>query len=498
MGLKLATLLLGLATPVLGLTASSDAPVTFTKDVAPILYQNCVTCHRAGEVAPFSLKTYDEARKHARQMARVTEEKVMPPWKADAGAEVFKDARLLTAAQIQTIRQWVDQGEPEGNPAELPALPKFSDGWRLGEPDVVLDIGEDYAVPADGPDVYRCFVFPTHYAEDRYVAAMEVRAGNRAIVHHAIGYVDTSGTARRRAGQDGHPGYTAFGGVGFAPVATLDGWGPGVQPNVLPDGIGMSLPKGADVVVQLHYHPDGKPERDRTRVGLHFCKKPVDKRMNMGVVINPNVRIPPGEAHHEEHATLTIPQDITLVRIAPHMHLIGKDMTVTATFPDGSHKLLVRVPDWDFRWQSVFTFKQPVALPKGSKVDVVGHYDNTAANGMNPSTPPKLVTWGEATTDEMCIAALFYTVDAEHLTKGVAIDAFAPSPESRQPGLSQRDIMAMKTFDKNGDGKLDKAERAEAMKFIEQMRGGHMTPQERAGTERYLDRIGGKLEDEKK
>jgi mono/diheme cytochrome c family protein len=488
-----------------------ERPVTFTRDVAPILFANCATCHRPGEVAPFSLLTYSEAKRHARQLTRVTGDRVMPPWKADAGTEVFRDARRLSDAQIATIRRWVEQGAAEGDAADLPAAPKFTDGWQLGTPDVVLEPDEDFHVPPEGGDVYRCFVFPTHYDDDRYVAAMEVRAGNRAVVHHAMGYVDTSGAARRLDAADPGPGYTAFGGVGFLPAGTLDGWGPGVAPHRLPDGVGMALPRGADVVVQLHYHPDGKPETDRTRIGLYFCRTPVDKRLNMAVALNPGVRIPPGAVGHEERATLTIPQDITLIRIAPHMHLIGKDIAVTATFPDGASRLLVRVPDWDFRWQSVFTFNTPVSLPRGSRLEVVAHYDNSADNPANPSRPPKLVRWGEATTDEMCIAALFYTVDAEHLTQGAAARAFAAPPgaggdaaamASPMPGPlgllgatdpATRERLALRLFDKNGDGKLDAEERAEAMKFIERFRGG-LTDEQRAGAERFLERIGGSSE----
>jgi hypothetical protein len=309
-----------------------------------------------------------------------------------------------------------------------------------------------------------------------------------------MGYIDTTGTARRLDAADPGPGYTAFGGVGFAAAGTLDGWGPGVAPHCLPDGVGMALPKGADIVVQLHYHPTGKPESDRTRIGLHFCKTPVDKRLNMAVALNLNLRIPAGEAKHEERASLAIPQDITLLRIAPHMHLLGTEMTVTAVLPDGTSRKLVRVPDWDFRWQSIFTFVEPVRLPKGSRVEVVGRFDNSASNPANPARPPKAVKWGEGTNDEMCVAALFYTVDAEHLTGGVAVDAFAPPPGSngRPPRqLDVRERLALGAFDKNGDGKLDPSEREAALKFIATHQGHELSPQERKGAEQFLDKIGG-------
>jgi hypothetical protein len=329
-----------------------------------------------------------------------------------------------------------------------------------------------------------------------------------------MGYVDVTGTARKLEQADPGPGYSAFGGVGFAPLCTLDGWGPGIFPRLLPEGVGMFVPRGADIVVQLHYHPTGKPESDRTRIGLYFCDKPVDKQLHMAVALNFDLRIPPNESRHEERASLTVPADITLLRIAPHMHLLGHDISVTAALPDGSRRVLVTVPEWDFRWQGIFSFKEPVKLPKGSRVDVLAHYDNTAENPANPSRPPRKVTWGEGTNDEMCVAALFYTVDAEHLTRGVAGNPISPVPGSggghvpaARPGPPPmllgggnmspeiRERIAMKMFDRNGDGKLDADERAAAMKFIEQFNGGHLSPQQRAGAERFLDRIGGRLED---
>ena len=447
----------------------------------------------------------------------MTGNKVMPPWKAAQGADVFHDARALSAGEIDVLRRWVERGTNEGNPADLPPPPKFVEGWQLGEPDAVVDPGEDFHVPADGPDVYRCFVFPTNFGGDRYLAAMEVRPGNRRIVHHAMGYVDVTGMARKLDEADPGPGYTAFGGVGFAPAGTLDGWGPGIIPRRLPEGVGMMLPKGSDIVVQLHYHPDGKAETDRTRIGLYFCdtkKAPVDKRLHMAVALNFGVRVPPGESNHEERASLTVPADITVLRLAPHMHLLGRDITVTATFPDGSRRVLVGVPAWDFRWQGIFSFKEPVKLPRGSTVDVVAHYDNTTDNPDNPSRPPKVVSWGEGTDDEMCVAALFYTVDAEHLTQGLAGAPIAPVPGAGGGHIEQRGTgagnagnivgisgrlspevqarMAMKLFDKNGDGKLDAEERAAAMKFIEQFKGRSLTPEETAGAQHFLDRIGGK------
>jgi mono/diheme cytochrome c family protein len=469
--------------------------LTFNKDVAPVLFDNCVSCHRPGEVAPFSLTTYADVKRRSKQIADVTGRRYMPPWKADEGAGVFHGARQLTDRQIGMIRQWVEAGAPEGDAKDLPPLPTFTEGWQLGEPDAVFDPGEDFGIPADGPDIYRCFVLPTQFGKDRYVSAMEVRPGNRKVVHHVMGYVDTDRAARALDAAASGPGYNSFGGVGFAPAGTLEGWGPGISPARLPEGVGMLVPKDADLVVQLHYHPTGKPEKDRTRIGLYFCNGPVDKRLHMAVALNPGLEIPAGAAGHEERATLKIPADVTLVRIAPHTHLIGKDISVDAVLPDGARKKLVRVPEWDFRWQTVFTFNEPVKLPKGSRVEVVAHYDNSAANPANPSKPPRDVRWGEATTDEMCVAALFYTTDAEKLTEGKAVAAFAPPPGSGGRGAgggNSQERMAMQIFDKNSDGRLDADERKQAILFIEKVRG-KLRNADRAGAEAFLEKIGGPL-----
>ena len=310
--------------------SSSKHPISFSADVAPILYANCVSCHRPGEVAPFPLISFEQVKKHAHQIVDVTGSRRMPPWKADAGAEMFLDARRLTDAQIQTLSTWVAQGMPEGNPHDLPALPKFTPGWQLGEPDVVLAPSAEYHVDAEGDDIYRCFVLKTDYPQDRYLSGMEIRPGNRKVVHHVMGYVDARHDARRLDGTDGQPGYSAFGGIGFAPAGTLEGWGPGIQPRILPDGVGMFLPAGSAIVIQVHYHKTGKPETDLTRVGLHFARKPVDRRLNMAVALNPTLRIPPGAKHEEVRASMEVPEDISLIRIAPHMHLLGHDMSIMA------------------------------------------------------------------------------------------------------------------------------------------------------------------------
>ena len=395
-----------------------DAP-TFSKDVAPIVFENCAACHHPGEVAPFPLLSYADVKKKLKTVSRVVNNRVMPPWKADEGAEKFCDARHLSDAQIATIQKWVAGGAPEGNPADIPPVPKFQEGWQLGEPDVVFQPSEDFKLPAEGRDIYQCFVIPTICATDRWVAALEVRPGNRSVVHHVIAYLDTTGTARKKDEADPGPGYRTFGGIGFAPSGSLGGWAPGTTPRRWPDGIGTFFPKNADIVLQVHYHLSGKAETDRTKIGVYFCHGPVDKRVR---VIMPfpttKLQIPAGETNFVMRGQLPVPEDVHLVEVMPHMHLIGHDMTVTAALPDGSEKKIVRVPDWDFNWQMHYRFKEPMKIPAGSHVSLIAHYDNSENNPNNPSHPPAFVSRGEQTTNEMCIAFLYYTVDSEHLTQG--------------------------------------------------------------------------------
>ncbi|HEX3448380.1 MAG TPA: redoxin family protein [Isosphaeraceae bacterium] len=403
----------------------SAARPTYAKDVAPILQKNCQECHRPGQVGPFSLETFDQARKRASDIVAVVENRSMPPWKAAPHFGVkFKDARSLSEDEIATLVAWSEADAPEGNPADLPLTPKFPDDWQLGTPDLVVDIGADFAVPAGGDDIYRCFVVPTHLDKDQYVAAVEYRPGNRSVVHHMLAYVDISGKARERDQAEPGPGYTCFGGPGEPIHGGLGGWAPGNLPSFLPDGIGRSLPKQSDVIVQVHYHPRGKPETDRSKIGLYFSKKPVKQVMHWGFAINPGLELPPGQSNIEVKAAWEVPVDVTAHAVTPHMHLLGRDMLMSVKFPDGHVQDLIKIPDWDFNWQYTYHFEQPLDIPKGSVVYLVAHYDNSDSNPRNPHKPPVLVKWGEATTDEMCIGFIGLTKKGQDLTKPGEKDDF--------------------------------------------------------------------------
>jgi len=396
--------LLGLSIAVPSLRAADE--VTFNKHVAPILWKNCASCHRPGEVGPFSLLTYKDAAKRADFLAEITADRRMPPWKAEVNFGDFHDVRRLSDADIKTLAAWAKGGAKEGDAKDLPPLPKFPEGWQLGKPDLVLEMPEEFEIPADGRDIYRNFVLPSGVTEDRTVSAVEFRPGNRRVVHHALFFLDSSGQARKKDEAEKGPGYSTFGGIGFTPTGGLGGWAPGAAPRFLPDGIGKMMKKDSDLVLQIHYHPSGKAEKDRSTVGIYFTKKPAEKVVAALPLLKRSLKIEPGEKRHKETVSFTLPVDVEVVGITPHMHLVGKEMKVKAVLPDGKEQGLVWIKDWDFNWQDQYLYTKPVALPKGTKLELEAYYDNSKDNPRNPNDPPKVVRWGEQTTDEMCLCGL--------------------------------------------------------------------------------------------
>ena len=402
--------------------AATPGVPTYARDIAPILRAKCENCHRPGEVAPFSLQTYQQAGAWAADIKRYTQNRQMPPWKPASGYGVFKDeaAHQLTDQERTTLSRWADSGAPEGDPKQIPPPRKYTPGWQLGDPDLVLTADRDYHLAADGDDVYRNFIIKPNFMTDRYIGAVEVRPGNRAVVHHVIMFIDGLHAADKLEGKekDGEPGYTSFGGPGFLPTGMLGGWAPGNDPHFLPQGIGILVPKGAGLVLQVHYHKDGKPETDRTRVGLHFARGPIDKQLSGTMLLNWWFKIPPGDSHHEIRAEQTIQKNMHILAVTPHMHLLGREVKLWATLPDGSEKPLVWIKDWDFNWQATYFLKEPLAVPAGSKIHLLSYYDNSANNPRNPNKANlKTVTWGEQTTDEMCVAFIGGTLDDQHLAR---------------------------------------------------------------------------------
>jgi len=397
--------------------AARSAPITYAEHVAPILYKHCTPCHRPGEVAPFSLTSYDEAKKWAPMIAWATETNRMPPWKATAGYNSFHDENRLTDDQIRTLKEWSASGAPRGDAKKEPAPPTFPEGWLLGKPNVILKADKPFKLDAEGRDVYRNFVFKTDFKETKWVRAIDVRPGNRKVVHHVIAFLDEQGRALplEEKENDGQPGYTTFGGVGFAPSGSLGGWAPGLRPRLSPEGTAFELKPGTTVVLQVHYHKSGKPEEDQTELALYFADEPPQRALRLAWIANPLFRIPPGEKDHLVTARFPVPADVTAYAAMPHMHLLGKEMKAWVEKPDGSTIPLVWVKDWEFNWQFIYAFKEPLKIPRGSTIRVEARYDNSTDNPNNPNNPPKPVTWGEQTTDEMMLLIVPFTIDNERL-----------------------------------------------------------------------------------
>lgn len=416
------------------------APTTATyhKDVLPILQKHCQVCHRPGEVGPFSLMTYKQAVTWAEDIKEYTATKKMPPWKPTEAAFAFHGERKLSDAEIKTLAAWADGGTPEGNAKDAPPPVKFGDGWALGTPDLVLTPDEDFHLGASGPDTFRCYVMPTNLPEDKYIIGYEVRPGNPRVVHHTLNYWDLTGQARKleKAAEDKAsaddkdrgPGYSAAMGIGFfagksprtdvPAIGNFGGWAPGSVYRFLPEGTGYLFPKGADVVLQVHYHRDGKPEVDRTRIGLYFAKKPVE-RPYQPLVLGPKLGpadlirpiIPAGKDDAKVSGVGYVPTDCTMYSVMPHMHLLGKSVKVTMTPPGGEKVTLVGIDSWDYNWQETYWFKEPLKVKSGTKLEIEAVYDNSSKNPNNPRTPPAGVYFGEQTTNEMLFGFFGVTSD---------------------------------------------------------------------------------------
>ncbi|MGH9763061.1 MAG: hypothetical protein ACREDR_39095, partial [Blastocatellia bacterium] len=391
--------------------------VTYAKDVAPILQANCVACHRPGEVAPMSLRTYKEVRPWARSIRDKVASRVMPPWFADPHYGQFANDCRLTDDQIRTIEAWVDGGSVEGDTRDLPEPRKFLDGWNIGKPDVVFTMPAKYSVPAKGVIEYKFFAVPTNFTEDHYVQLAEIRPGNRSIVHHII--VDSvvpSKPGEFPAGEIpvSQLGALFRGGERRNGDGRLVGWAPGEAPLTLKPGQAKLLKAGSVLIFQVHYTTNGTAGEDQSSVGLIYARTPVQRRVVTAGAVARNLVIPAGDPNYEATASFEFKEDSHIESLHPHMHFRGKDFIFRLVYPDGTSKVLLSVPHWDFGWQLTYFLKEPVAAPKGSHLDCVAHYDNSANNKFNPD-PTKRVTWGEQTWDEMMIGYLDYTIDGQDL-----------------------------------------------------------------------------------
>lgn len=399
-----------------------NPPVTFTRDIAPILQANCQECHHPGGIGPFSLVAYEHAKVMAGAIRNATQQRIMPPWKAAPDYGEFANERRLTEEQIQTIGAWVEAGTPEGDPKDLPPPRQFADGWRLGTPDLVLEPDKPFWVRPTGSDFFHEFVLPLHSDEDVWVTAMEVLPGSPSVVHHVGLVVDPRGKSVALDQKSPGPGYPGDNGVGFTPAIQIDFWTPGGTPRFLPPGTAWKIPAKARLVMDIHYSPDGQRREDRTRIGLYLAKGPIDKRVRFASIGNTDFKIPAGAKRHRVHGFGKIPLDISVLSLWPHMHWLGREAKATATLPGGIAVPMVWVPDYDFHWQMVYVYKEPLKIPRNARIELDAYYDNSAENPHNPNRPPRTVSAGARTRDEMCFLFFHYTVDREHLTQGIAVE----------------------------------------------------------------------------
>jgi mono/diheme cytochrome c family protein len=385
--------------------AAENCQVTFNRDIAPILFHYCASCHRPGESGPFPLLTYKDAKSHARQIAAVTQSRFMPPWLPEPNEFKFADELRLSDAQLATVEKWVEQGAAEGAPADLPPKPDFVEGWQMGRPDLIIKVEKPYRLPASGSDQYWNFVFRTPVNQTRWLKGMELRPGDKRLVHHANVLVDRMQSARSQESSAG----SGFAGMeikieseAFDPDSHFLFWKPGTIPYSEPDGMALRLDAGTDLVLNIHLQPSGKEEGIQPSLGLYFTDRPATRfPMLLQLENDQKLDIPPGEKNFVVTDEFTMPQDVDLLAIYPHAHYVGKDLQAFATLPDGTRKSLIHIPSWDLNWQAVFRYASPVRLPAGTVISMRYRYDNSDENIRNPNTPPKRVIGGNRSSDEM-------------------------------------------------------------------------------------------------
>ena len=422
---------------------SSGESVTFSNQIVRLFQGECQTCHRPGQVAPFSLLDYESAHLWANSIKGAVESGYMPPWKPVAGHGEFMGERRLTEDEINLIARWVDAGAPEGDQEDLPEPLVFNPDWTLGEPDFIIETPA-FAPDPNGDDEYRCFSvpIPPEITELRNITGIEIQPGNPKIVHHLILYGDPQGESVRleAAATDGRPGYECFGSAGIptsgfnfaADSYLVGGWAPGASPVVTPEGSGFLVRPQSYLAVQLHYHPDGTEQSDSTRIGLHFSEGPTEDNLLVLAAINTRFLIPAGAERHEVTASFSLesvignidnpivraflnssgifPADI--ISVVPHMHLLGKEIRMEKVSPSGERTPMVYIDDWDFDWQDFYHYVEPVQFYAEDRLEVVAIYDNSEANPWNPNSPPVPVGWGERTTDEMCLVFAVFRVQS--------------------------------------------------------------------------------------
>ena len=374
-----------------------QGPLTFNKDIAPILLEHCAPCHRQGQPTPLELIEYQEVRRRALQIAAVTKSQLMPPWPPERGYGEFTNERTLRDEQIEMIQRWVGEGAIEGDPADKPEIPSWPEGWQLGEPDLILRMPESYTLQADGTDVFRNFVIPVPLSSTRYVRGIEFRPDNQRVLHHASVGIDLMRSARRMDRDDPEPGFSAM----TDDVDNVYGWTPGKTPVLEPDDWAWALEKGSDVVIQLHMLPTGRAEVIQSSVGLFFTDTPPTHEPLLLKLESKTIDIPAGQADYAIEDSYVLPADVDVLSVYPHAHYLAKEIKGFATLPDGTVKWLIWIKTWNFRWQDHYRYAVPVFLPKGTTLTMHFTYDNSERNVRNPHQPPRRVLWGPQSSDEM-------------------------------------------------------------------------------------------------
>lgn len=429
---------IGLIVCLLALLPALGQTPNYSQDIAPILYTHCTSCHRPGEIGPMPFTNYSEAVAYGAMIKSVTQSRYMPPWKPDPAYRSFVDENVLSTAQIQAIKDWVDGGMPQGNPALEPPLPSFPTGSQIGVPDLVLPMTQAFTQTGNNTDQYRIFVLPTGLQQDKEIKAIEFRPGNKRITHHAIIGMDTTNQANVLDQAQAGYGYTQYGGFGFTPnEPLLAGWTPGMSPKVYPQGIGKVLWKNSKLLLQMHYAPTPIPETDSSVINIFYANAPLTRQatltpitpqhlLNGPFVIQPNTV-------KTFRARYTIGIAVSLLNLLPHGHLLCKSWEAYAVKPNGDTIKLVKINDWDFNWQGMYSFRNMQPLPAGTQLFVHGTYDNTASNPLNPHSPPQIVRWGENTADEMFLLYLTW-VPYQVGDENIVISVNEPIPGVIMPG----------------------------------------------------------------
>jgi peroxiredoxin len=411
--------------------------VTFARDVAPILQKRCQACHRPDQAAPFTLMTYDDAVRRGAMIKEVTTQRRMPPWHADPRFGHFANDRRMTREEIDTLAAWVDLGMPRGDDKDLPRAHDWPKGWTLGKPDLVVEMPEEFEVPADGALPYKNWLVDLNFTEDRWVQMAEARPGAASVVHHVVAYIIPPGQTQPYQ-FDGN-------------LSVLVGWAPGDLGLVCPPDTAMRIAKGSKLRFELHYTPNGKAVKDRSMIGITFAKKPPRFELFTNSFANEAIVVPPHQPHYRAEASFRLRADARIISFVPHMHWRGKDYWYEAIYPDGKRETLLSVPRWDFNWQNVYQLKEPLKVPKGTRLHAVAHWDNSRNNPYNPA-PEKTVKFGLQTWDEMMVGWVAYVWERPETAAELA----------KEP-ISQADLF-FDRLDRNGDGVITPEEIPEQMK----------------------------------